>query len=276
MAPGSIADHFRLAFEAFNYADKFQTPVIILNDKFLANSTQSMLPLREEGMAIDRGRMATERELEEAMAGGNGFPRFRPDPETVVSPRPLPGQPGSPYWMTGDEHDDYGHITENPVSRRIMHEKRMAKYKLMLEQIPEESQYSLHGEPDAEVTLVCWGSTLSILLDALPALKERGIQANFLNIRMLQPFPSAAVGKILKKAKKLILVENNFGAQLGLLVRMHTSIHIPAQIVKYTGRPMSLNEVVDSVEKILNKDVPAVMDPLSAEPVERVVLTYGL
>jgi len=275
MAPSTINDHFQLAFEAFNYADKFQTPVIILNDKFLTHSLETIPPFKEDHLVIDRGRLATPQELETAIADGKGFPRFRPDAKTVVSPRPYPGQEGSPYWMTGDEHDDYGHITENPETRRKMHEKRMSKYHLMLEQIPEDRQFSLQGDPNADVTLVCWGSTYGVIEDALPILKTQGINANFLHVRMLNPVP-LGIEKHLRKAKKLIMVESSYGAQLAKMIRMSLGQFIPAQIVKYTGRPMSLNEIVDSVEKIMKKQIPAEKDALTGLPVEKVVLTYGL
>lgn len=275
MSPATIEDHFQLAFESFNYADEFQTPVVILNDKFLTHSLQTVPPFKEDHLVIDRGRLATPQELEVAIADGKGFPRFRPDPKTGISARPYPGQEGSPYWMTGDEHDDYGHITENPETRKKMHEKRMGKYKLMLEQIPEDRQFSLTGDVDAAVTLVCWGTTYGVVADALPILKEKGIKANCLHLRMLHPFPIGCE-KILKKAKKLILIESNWGTQLGHLIRMNTGLFIPSQVIKYTGRPMSLNEILDSVEKIMNKQVAPEVDPLSGQSIEKVVLTYGL
>ncbi|HTC21363.1 MAG TPA: 2-oxoacid:acceptor oxidoreductase subunit alpha [bacterium] len=275
MAPSTINDHFQLAFESFNYADKFQTPVMILNDKLLTHSLETIPPFKEDHLIIDRGRLATPQELEAAIADGKGFPRFRPDAKTIVSPRPYPGQEGSPYWMTGDEHDDYGHITENPETRKKMHEKRMGKYKLMLEQIPEDKQFSMHGDANADVTMVCWGSTYGVIEDSLPLLKEKGINANFLHLRMLNPFP-IATEKILKKAKKLVIVENNLGTQLGHLIRMSTGIFIPTQILKYTGRPMSLNEIVDAIEKIVKKQIAPETDPLTGMSIEKVVLTYGL
>ena len=275
MAPSTINDHFQLAFESFNYADNFQTPVVILNDKFLTHSLETIPPFKEYHLLIDRGRLASAQELEVAIADGKGFPRFRPDSKTVISPRPYPGQEGSPYWMTGDEHDDYGHITENPETRRKMHEKRMSKYRLMLERIPEDRQFTLQGDPNADFTIVCWGSTYGVIEDALPVLKGKGINVNFLFLRMLHPFPIACE-KILKKAKKLVMVENNFGTQLGHLIRMGTGIFIPAQIIKYTGRPMSLNEIVDSMEKFSKKQVAAEVDPLTGMSIEKVVLTYGL
>jgi 2-oxoglutarate ferredoxin oxidoreductase subunit alpha len=133
----------------------------------------------------------------------------------------------------------------------------------------------MQGDPDADVTLVCWGTTSGVLLDTLPLLKEKGIRANVLTYRMLNPFPMATE-KILKKAKKLILIESNLGAQLGALIRMRTGIFISSQIVKYTGRPMSLNEIVDGVEKIQKKEVASEMDLMMGMSVEKVVLTYGL
>jgi 2-oxoglutarate ferredoxin oxidoreductase subunit alpha len=246
-----------------------------LNDKFLTHSLETIPPFKEDHLIIDRGRLATPQELEAAVADGKGFPRFRPDPKVLVSPRPYPGQEGSPFWMTGDEHDDYGHITENPETRKKMHEKRMNKYRIMLEQIPLDRQYSLNGDPDTDLTLVCWGTTFGVLEDALPVLKGKGIKANFLHVRMLNPFPVSAE-RILKKAKKLVLVENNWGTQLGQLIRMTTGIYIPARIVKYTGRPMSLNELVDVVEKIHKNQIPSELDPLTGMTIEKAVLTYGL
>jgi len=275
MAPADIDDHFHTAFESFNYADQFQTPVTILNDKFLTHSIQTIPPFKESGLVINRGRLATQEELEAAIAEGKGFPRFRPDPKTNMSPRPYPGQEGSPYWMTGDEHDDYGHITENPETRVKMHEKRMKKYQLMLEQIPVDKQFKLVGDANADITLICWGSTYGVLVDAVEPLKAKGIKINILNYRMLHPFP-IVTEPILKKAKKLVIVESNLGTQLGHLIRMATGIFIPTQILKYTGRPMSLNEIVASVEKIHKKEVKPEVDPLTGMSIEKVVLTYGL
>jgi 2-oxoglutarate ferredoxin oxidoreductase subunit alpha len=156
-----------------------------------------------------------------------------------------------------------------------MHEKRMAKFKMMLDQIPEDRQFSLVGDPGADITLVCWGSTYGVLEDSLPLLKEKGISANFLHVRMLYPFPIAAE-KVLRKAKKLILVENNWGTQLGHLIRMSTGLFIPGQIVKYTGRPMSLGEIVGAVTKLVKREVAPETDPLTGQSIEKVVLTYGL
>jgi 2-oxoglutarate ferredoxin oxidoreductase subunit alpha len=146
---------------------------------------------------------------------------------------------------------------------------------LMLEQIPEEKQFTLKGESDADVTLICWGSTSGVLLDAIEPLKTKGIKVDILNYRILNPLP-IATEKILKKAKKLILIESNWGTQLGHLIRMTTGIFISNQILKYTGRPMSLNEIVDSVEKIMKKEVKPEIDPLTGMSIEKVVLTYGL
>ena len=103
--------------------------------------------------------------------------------------------------------------------------------------------------------------------------KVKGIKANILTYRILNPFP-IATEKILKKAKKLILVESTLGAQLGALVRMRTGF--TSQILKYTGRPMSLNEIVEGVSKIQKKEASAELDPMTGMSVEKVVLTYGL
>lgn len=268
MAPGDLNESYEDAFYSFNYADRYQTPVIVLVDKAMANNTQTIERFDDAHLKIDRGELVSanshdtsgEIDLEKAMAT---FPRFALT-ESGISPRPLPGTPGHIYWMTGDEHTEYGHITEDPEIRNPMHEKRMRKLDLAAREIPESRQWTLYGPEEADLTLVSWGSTKGTLLDAMAVLqKEKGITVNFLQIRLMHPFPTEAVTRILSKAKRLACVESNFTAQLAQLVRMRTGIQIPHEVLKYTGRPISETEIVAAVQSIVK------------EQTKKVVLTYG-
>lgn len=266
MAPGDMAECFYDTFEAFNWADQYQTPVIMLVDKALANNTATSPTLEEGHLKINRGKRATDAYLAEQAEKEDAkkglFARYTDTPDGV-SVRGVLGQPNGIYWCTGDEHDVYGHISEDPENRIMMQNKRMGKLKLALKEIPQEFQYKTYGPEDADYTVVTWGSTTGAVRDALPQLASDGITVNILQLRLLSPFPVEAVTQILKRSKTLIGLEMNFTGQLAKLVRMETGVAMDHEVVKYTGRPISETEVVAALRQIVK------------EKSEKVVLSYG-
>ena len=132
----------------------------------------------------------------------------------------------------------------------MMH-KRMGKLALIAKAIPEDQQFFLHGPTDAELTIVGWGSTKGTILDAMKELEERGRKINFLQCRLMRPFPATKVDAILKGAKKLALVEENYSGQLGSLIREQTGVLIETRILKFDGRPFSQDELMEAFEKAL-------------------------
>ncbi|MEB3245702.1 MAG: 2-oxoacid:acceptor oxidoreductase subunit alpha [Vampirovibrionales bacterium] len=260
MAPGDQHECFEDGFYSFNYAERYQTPVIVLVDKALANCTQTIDRFDEESLVIDRGDIVKpdfewpgeNATPEDALKAIAKFKRFA-EAESGISPRVLPGTIGKLFWMTGDEHDEYGHISEEPENRIMMHEKRFRKLDAALKGIPQDHQYKLIGPETADVTLVAWGSTKGAIEDALKVLEAKGIKANFLHIRLMHPFPTEAVTKILSRAKTIINIESNFTAQLAQLIKLRTGIDIPHVVLKYTGRPVSETEVVDAVLEVTQK-----------------------
>ena len=132
-----------------------------------------------------------------------------------------------------------------------MMEKRFAKLDLAAKELPEDFKLRYFGPNDAPNVIVSWGSTKGALLDALDRLWAEGAKIGYLHIRLLNPFPEAAVLARLKKAKKRIDVEMNFGGQLGGLVRERTGIEMTHSILKYNGRPMSNTELYDALQAIL-------------------------
>ncbi|HXV28131.1 MAG TPA: 2-oxoacid:acceptor oxidoreductase subunit alpha, partial [bacterium] len=120
------------------------------------------------------------------------------------------------------------------------------------------------GPENADVTLVSWGSTKGAIFDALPKLTSSGMKINFLQIRMIWPFPKEAVTRILGRAKTVIGIEMNYTGQMCDLIRRETGIEIKHRILKWNGRPVSETEVVDAVSEIVQKKQ------------EKVVLESGL
>ncbi|MBM2810758.1 MAG: 2:oxoacid-ferredoxin oxidoreductase, fused alpha and gamma subunit [Chloroflexi bacterium] len=249
VAPADPQQIFDDSFEAFNWADRYQMPVVVLVDKYLSTQSASLDELKMENLVIDRG--SRYRSNGRANGAGDEYLRFA-FTENGVSPRSFPGEEGGIFWSTSDEHDPRGHITEDAENRILMMEKRMGKLDLAASEIPGGRKISVYGPADADVTLVGWGSVKGSVLDAIELLAEEdGVRASFVQIRLLKPFPVEEVTAALSNAKRLILVENNYTGQLGGLVREMTGIHIPQKVLKYDGRPFSEEELVEGLRKAL-------------------------
>ena len=270
IAPGDLRECYQDVFSAFNWAETFQLPIIVMPDKKLAAAYTTIDKLELKYDQIERGKRFTGSEWTPVEASGTDFAtgnghasgngQAKSDvkeylryafAEDGISPRSRPGTVGGRYWSTSDEHDPDGHITEGVGMRVAMMHKRMGKLALIAKAIPEDQQYFLHGPADAELTIVGWGSTKGTILDAIKELEERGRTINFLQCRLMRPFPAAKVEAILKGAKMLALVEENYSGQLGAVIREQTGVLLETRILKFDGRPFSQDELVDAFEKAL-------------------------
>ena len=244
VAPGDPAEAFRLGFEAFNLADRYQTPVVVLQDKHLAESFWTYEPFAIDGMEIDRGEALDEARLR-AIAD---FRRFCVT-ESGISPRAHPGTPGGMFTATGNEHDVTGHTSESPEDRTAQTAKRLRK----LDSLDvSDIGWKLHGDSEADLTLVAWGSTKPVILDVMDALKKRrGVNCNFLQLIYMNPFPSGRVGEILGKAKRTFAVENNATGQLAALIAEKTGCFVDEKILKWNGRQFLRDELAELIEQRL-------------------------
>jgi 2-oxoglutarate ferredoxin oxidoreductase subunit alpha len=257
LASGDIKECFYDAAQAFNYAERYQIPVIHLIDKALANSTQSYEIFDLGKVRIERGTILTEKDLR------GDYRRFR-FTESGVSPRVLLGTPGGVHWYTGDEHNEFGHISEEPFNRTSMMDKRMRKLELIDKDIPIQEKVNSLGNAGSKTVIVSWGSPKGAILDAMKILNEEGFELSFLQVRMVHPLPKEYVASILSKAQTKIDVEMNYSGQLAGIIREKTGIVMDNYISKYNGRPMSSTEVCEGVKNILLKKAP-----------KRQVLTHG-
>ncbi len=258
LCSGDVEECFYDAARAFNYAERYQTPVIHLTDKAIANSSKSCLMFDTNLMKIERGQLLTEADV-----SGKEYKRFR-FTESGISPRVPLGTPGIVFWNTGDEHNELGHITENPAVRTRMVEKRMKKLKLADKEIPPQDRVNFFGDEDAPVTIVSWGSPKGAILEAMERLRRENYKINFLQIRMPHPLPREYIAKVLGKATKRIDVEGNYLAQMAGIIQEETCISIDYFVLKWNGRPMTSDELYDAFLLILQDKAPA-----------RQVLTYG-
>ena len=266
LASGDIEESFYDVTKAFNFAERYQVPVIHLLDKAMANADQTCLMFDPSEVRIDRGSLIRG---EVKGSESEGFKRFE-FTQTGVSPRPVIGAKGGIFWNSGDEHDEKGHISEEPINRMKMMEKRMGKLEVAASEIPLEDKLRFHGPEDAPITVVSWGSPKGAILDAMDALKEQdGISVNFLQLRLMSPFPAEEVKEALSRSKRLVDVEMNYSGQFAGLLREKTGISADYHIVKYNGRPMSCEEIYDALKQI------SISPAVRSQAPERMVLRLG-
>ena len=240
------------AVKALNWAERYQTPVIHLVEKNLANSWMMVKPPKRDLISIDRGHLVSDENENKSYA------RFEFQ-DNGVSPRALIGVHKALVWYTGDEHDEYGHITEDPVTRYEMYKKRLKKLELADKEIPESERAILYGDHDADIAIVGWGSVKGAVLDAMDSLQSRGYNVKFLQIKVFSPFPRNIVREVLSRSKIVIDIENNYLGQAARVIAMETGILIKHKALKWTGRPITESEVVMAVEKVVKEGAETVI-----------------
>ena len=241
LASGDILDAFLDAQKALAWAWRYQTVVVHLVDKFLSSSAQSLPKETLRVLSLDGEKRITPKE------GFGPYERYS-ESEDGISPFVPIGTPGGFYWMTSDEHDPVGHITEDPVLREGQMEKRMRKLETARKEIPLEDQYTLYR--DGEVLVLGFGTVKGTMLEALDHLEGVG----YLHLRLLWPFPE--IGHLLA-GKRLVTVEHNFSGQLADLVQQETLRKVHHRVVKYNGRPITLDEAVEALKVIAGGQAPA-------------------
>ena len=253
-ASGDIEESFYDTALCFNYADVFQVPVIHMMDKFLSSSVLTCRRFDPNKVTIDRGKLLEKIE-------GDDYKRFALT-DDGISPRSKIGLENGIFWNTGDESDEYGHISEDPVGRVKMMDKRMSRLDLIIKKIPKEEQIVSFGVHD--FTIVSWGSTKGPIIDALEMLKEEGKDVGFIQFKLIHPFPTEYAKSLLQGAKTIIDIESNYTGQLGQIFKQNLGRDVDHFILKYTGRGMTCTEIYDSLKKIIENKAN-----------KREVLTHG-
>jgi len=235
--------------EAFNLAEKYQLPVMIVSDLTLSEHLETVDDF-ELDMPIERGVWATPRKNGEA---GEPFLRYM-NTDTGVSPRAVPGQEGLLYVAGTDEHDEKGDLISDvhtdPAKRRMMMEKRQRKMTFLAKELKPTK---VEGPADADLTIVCWGSTYTLVRHLMETVNAAGgKKINILNIRYVYPFATEDVTAALKKAKKVLAIELNFTGQMCRLIRMETGIEIKDKLLSYDGEPIPVEKALAKVQEALN------------------------
>ncbi len=225
---------------AMAIAWRFQLPVIHLADKHLAQTRKTLPP---------PPLAALPEAAPKRPAGAEGvFPRYRLGEADGVSPFLPVGSEGAHYWITSDEHDEYGHITEDPELRVAMMEKRLKKLEALRAYLPPERTFRVLN-PEAPTLVVGWGSVYEAAVAALEGVPELG----YLHLFFLEPFPEVAG---LLAGKRVATLEQNATGQLAPLLRARTGVEATHRIVKFNGRPIVLEELLEAFQALAAGDAP--------------------
>ena len=234
LAPGSLEEAFYLSAEAFNLADKYQVPVIILTDQYFVD-TYYNLP------APDVSKVKFERYIVEAKPG---YRRYELT-ENGISPRAIPGYGEEVVIANGNEHDEWGDITEDAELTIKMQEKRAVK---KLETIKRDAPLpKLIGNENAEYLVVSWGSTLHVVEEAIEKLGSEKVA----HLHFSWVYPLNPEAKKFFEGKKVIVVENNVTGQFADLLWKELGVKADHRVLKYDGRPFSVEEVLDALKGVV-------------------------
>ncbi|MFI3131634.1 2-oxoacid:acceptor oxidoreductase subunit alpha [Mammaliicoccus sciuri] len=247
LAPTSASDAFYLTVEAFNLAEEYQCPVILLSDLQLSLGKQTVESLDYSKVEIRRGALV-EGDLEKQEDKAY-FKRYALT-DSGVSPRILPGTIGGIHHVTGVEHDEEGKPSESAENRQKQMDKRMRKTAQLLINDPVESNEKYE---EADILYVGFISTAGAIEEAISRLDQQNVKVNHIQIRQLHPFPSDVVQEAFNKAKKVVVAEHNYQGQLSNIIKMN--INHQNNIInqtKYDGTPFLPHEIEDKALEIVS------------------------
>jgi 2-oxoglutarate ferredoxin oxidoreductase subunit alpha len=241
MAPAGVEDAFWLTVKAFNLAEQYQVPAIILTDQYLASSYATTDRFDLSRVQIKRGQLL-------AKTDSSKLARYRryQMTDSGISPRAFPMLSTALVVADSDEHDEEGHLIEDAGTRTAMVRKRQRKLDGL---IREMSGPRTHGPPGADITLVGWGSTLGALKEAVEMAAQHGLSVNLVHFSEIWPFPARAAEQALGGVGRTFTVENNATAQFARLLRAETGHRVSGSILRFDGRPFSPAGILEQLRK---------------------------
>ena len=229
------ADSFYQTIRAFDIAEKYQIPVIILSDQFLGDATSTVKKFSADNISV----ASPIREFD------GDYMRYKLT-DDGISPRLVPGTSENLVLIDSDEHDEHGRITESAEVRNAMVHKRMKKLEKLKQELLEPD---FLGDDDFETLLVGWGSTYGSIAEAVEKLNAGGGKYAALVFGDVYPLPEKLIREKSEQAKKIINVEQNATGQLAGIIREYTGIAFDSSVLKYDGRQITANEIIEQINK---------------------------
>ncbi|MBR6162773.1 2-oxoacid:acceptor oxidoreductase subunit alpha [bacterium] len=238
LAPINVEDCFYQTINAFNFAEEYQVPVILLSDASLG-------PRRECVDLIDIQKLVIKNRLKPQLSEGCEYNRYE-DTETGISPISTPGDKFGAYVATGLEHTEYNAPTPKPEVHKQMTEKRFRKLETAAGEFSKAHSF---GDSDAKIGIISWGSTCGAVLEAIKMAQADGKKVEALYPRTLYPLPTEWIKNFIREKDVIIVIENNYNAQFkSTIVERCLHLHQGVQMIemlKYDGTPFTPEEIYD-------------------------------
>ncbi|MBB5171999.1 2-oxoacid:acceptor oxidoreductase subunit alpha [Texcoconibacillus texcoconensis] len=248
MAPSTVEEAFYDTVEAFNIAEEYQCPVIIVTDLALSLGKQTVEPLDYNQVEVRRGKFDPDQTLP-PLEKNEYFKRYKVT-EDGVSERVIPGMKNGIFHVTGVEHNEEGKTSESPVNRQQQMDKRMRKLATINDHF-DRPVWKDRRHEDADLLIVGINSTKGTIQEAIPRLEEEGLKVNHAHVRLVHPFPGEELQAEMEKAKKVVVVENNATGQLTQLIKMNVNANHIESVLKYDGNPFIPTEIYSECKELL-------------------------
>ncbi len=260
LAPTSVEDTFYQTIRAFNLAEKYQLPVIILTDQSIGyrkatvklpkfenilqldkydRKTKVKIPCAEKIHLVER-QSPTEIELKD-------YKRYRIT-KKGLSPISCPGTPGGQYLATGLEHDEYGRVNQSQMNHLLMSKKRFNK----LDEVSrafEKNPVETYGDPNARIGIMGWGSTEGAIREARYLAEAQGIKIRHIHPHSISPLPEQQISKFLYRLRHLIIIEENLTGQFAHFIKAKFGVK-PIEVHKCQGMPFDPDEIYNAIMKV--------------------------
>jgi 2-oxoglutarate ferredoxin oxidoreductase subunit alpha len=241
LAPISVGDVFSTTVEAFNLAEYYQTPVIVLSDQEIAQRKETVEPLDTSKFQLIERRRPTEAEL-------TNYTRFKVT-ESGISPLSQPGMPGGNYLASGIEHNEMGRPTANGEMHARMNDKRFRKFNSLKNR---RDLFVLEGDPEAPLGLVSWGSVAGVAREALRLAQAEGLRVKLLVPKLLYPVVEPVYQDFFASVRRGLFVEQSFQGQLYRLVRMYVDCPVSVTTLARSGsNPIQPAEVLERLREMV-------------------------
>ena len=243
LAPTSVADTFRIMVEAFNVAEHYQTPVIVLSDQEISQRKETLDPIDTSQFILEERVRPTGHDLED-------YKRFRITPNNI-SPISHPGMPGGTYLASGIEHSEGGAPTNSGTVHARMNEKRIRKFNPLLKRA---DLFEVSGNADAPLGIVAWGSVAGICREALELAKDEGLNVKLLVPYLLYPVAEATYRDFFRSVKMGLVIEQSHLAQTFKLLRMHLDLPAGVKPLARSGaNPFLPGEIVAALHRLVSE-----------------------
>ncbi len=236
LAPGTVAECFRLTAHAFNLAERFQVPVLLLTDQYLADLRETTPPFDLSEVRIERGKI---------VRAETDYVRYALTADGI-SPRAFPGSGPGVVIADSDEHTEDGHLTEDLAVRKAMVEKRLRKLPALTAECLPPTRF---GPERAEHLVVCWGSTFGVCRDAVERLRAQGADVALAHFSQVWPLDRERLAPLFAGYGNVIVVENNATGQFARLLRAEGIAPRTVPVAKYDGLPFYLEDLLEALSE---------------------------